>query len=345
MTQLLIVPSTSAASGVVTYVAAQADALRELDPIVLCEPGSDLAALLPAGCRTAPVGPGTGGMARAIAGHRGSVVHTHGPRALLAARRARVPRRQIHHCFHEHPWRSGRRGPGELALSLGTSRLANAPALARRLSPPGLAATVVLPPILPRTVPRTRDDARAALGLAGDAVAVGVIGRLDPVKAPVLAVEAVAALPPLFCERAVLVFIGDGPERGRIEATAHGLGVRALLAGRVPDAAALLPAFDALAVPGRHETFGLVTVEALALGVRVAAVTSPGGRWIYGEASGALAEPTAAGLAATLERTLTAPDAVPTPAAIRDRFGVQAAEQHRAYFARVLGQPLANAPV
>src|SRR5687768_5456076 len=128
---LLIVPSASVASGVVTYVLGQLRALQDLDVAVVAPEGSHLAER--AAARVVPIPDGGAASIASALKRADAVVMTHGPRALLAARRARVPRRRLHHVFHEQPWRAGRLGAGEVALSAGAHRVANSPLLARRL--------------------------------------------------------------------------------------------------------------------------------------------------------------------------------------------------------------------
>src|SRR4051812_34941449 len=90
---LLMVPSTSTASGVVTYVAQLCDALTGFRCACVAEPESDLDAALPDSCERIAAGPGRMAMTRALRPSRTrfSFVQTHGARALLAARLARLP--------------------------------------------------------------------------------------------------------------------------------------------------------------------------------------------------------------------------------------------------------------
>ena len=95
------------------------------------------------------------------------------------------------------------------------------------------------------------------------------VARLTPQKGIDLAVRALATLP----EDTVLVVLGEGPERARLEALARELGVgrRVFLPGRVPDVAAWLRRASLLVHPVRWEGFGLGVLEAMLAGLPVVA--------------------------------------------------------------------------
>jgi glycosyltransferase involved in cell wall biosynthesis len=78
--------------------------------------------------------------------------------------------------------------------------------------------------------PRPAAEARLALGLP-DAPTLLFVGRLDTLKGPHVAVEALRRLP-----GTQLVFVGDGPRRGDLEALAESEGVddRVHFLGRLP---------------------------------------------------------------------------------------------------------------
>ncbi len=111
--------------------------------------------------------------------------------------------------------------------------------------------------------------ARAALleplGVPADALVVGSVANLYPVKDQGTLLRAVAALPPL--PRAVhVVLIGEGGERGTLEALARdlGLGSRVHLAGSIPDGGRYQRAFDVSALTSLSEGFPNTLVEAMA---------------------------------------------------------------------------------
>ncbi|HEY5057718.1 MAG TPA: glycosyltransferase family 4 protein [Gaiellaceae bacterium] len=103
---------------------------------------------------------------------------------------------------------------------------------------------------------------------AGSRVLLGV-ARLTPQKGIDVAVRALATLP----DDTVLVVLGEGPERARLELLARELGVarRVVLPGRVPDVAAWLRRATVLVHPARWEGFGLGVLEAMLAGLPVVA--------------------------------------------------------------------------
>ncbi len=120
-----------------------------------------------------------------------------------------------------------------------------------------------------------RDEARAALGLPAGAFVVGTVCSLLPLKCVDHLLRAVAGLPGVH-----LAVIGDGPERGRLEALAGelALGDRCRFAGFRADAASLLPALDAFALASRQEGMPRSLLEAMLAGLPVLAADVPGCR-------------------------------------------------------------------
>ncbi len=117
------------------------------------------------------------------------------------------------------------------------------------------------------------DDLPPAWGDAGDvplpagARVLLCVGRLADQKGVDVAVRAVAHVRERVPE-AVLVVLGEGPERARLEALA-GDGVQ--LPGRVGDVAAWYRRADVLVHPARWEGFGLALLEAMLAGKPVVA--------------------------------------------------------------------------
>lgn len=118
--------------------------------------------------------------------------------------------------------------------------------------------------------PRTVDGSRDSFGLPQDAFVLVTIGRLVARKATVQLVDAIATsgLP-----NAHLLVVGDGPDREAIgrRAAERGVASRIHLLGQTSDADkyAALACADAFVSTSQHEGFGLVFLEAMALGLPV----------------------------------------------------------------------------
>jgi glycosyltransferase involved in cell wall biosynthesis len=123
--------------------------------------------------------------------------------------------------------------------------------------------------------PERRRRARAALGLPLDGWIVGAVGRFAPEKDYPFLVRAAA---PLLGPEARLVIVGDGAERGAIEAAAAQAGVTPFvtLPGARDDVPEILAALDLFVLSSRMEGMPLVVLEAMATGLPVVA-TAVGG--------------------------------------------------------------------
>ncbi len=216
-----------------------------------------------------------------------AIVHTHTSKAgfvgRLAARLAGTP--AVVHQPHGHIF-YGYYGAPRTRLYIGLERLAarwtdRIVTLTDRGIEEHLAQRigrrdqyVAIPSGVPTTALRerapSRAQARARLGLDPRAFVVAGVGRLVPVKGFDLLV---AALPRLVADvpGARLLLVGEGPERGALEAAAAALGIgRSLqLTGAVSDVSTVLAAADVLAAPSRNEGMGRAIVEAMALGLPV----------------------------------------------------------------------------
>jgi glycosyltransferase involved in cell wall biosynthesis len=102
-----------------------------------------------------------------------------------------------------------------------------------------------------------------------DARVLLAVSRLTHQKGVDVAIRALPELP----ADAVLVVLGEGPERGELERLARGLGVeqRVVLPGRVPDVTAWLQRARVFVHPARWEGFGLGVLEAMLAGLPVVA--------------------------------------------------------------------------
>ena len=135
-------------------------------------------------------------------------------------------------------------------------------------------------------VPGDRAAARAALGIGADEHVIAFAGRIQPLKAPEVLVRAMAGLASRYPgHRWRLLVIGGASgtapgRRHRLADLAAGLGVADLVDFRpampAADLARAFRAADVVAVPSRHESFGLVALEAQACGVPVVAAAVGG---------------------------------------------------------------------
>jgi sugar transferase (PEP-CTERM/EpsH1 system associated) len=119
----------------------------------------------------------------------------------------------------------------------------------------------------------TSEEARSVLDLPPDKALVGTVTRLNEVKRVDVLLEASARL-----EGAHTVIVGDGPERTRLEAMAHRLGLapRVHFVGQQLDVRPWLAALDVFLLPSDWEGMSNALLEAMAAGLPVVA-TAVGG--------------------------------------------------------------------
>ena len=118
---------------------------------------------------------------------------------------------------------------------------------------------------------RRSQELRAAWGIkdtSADTLVVLYVGRLAPEKNLPLVLEAYAAIRAVRPE-ARLVFVGDGPLRGCLQASCPAAFFAGMRSGA--DLAAHYASADLFLFPSLTETFGNVTTEALASGLGVVA--------------------------------------------------------------------------
>lgn len=253
------------------------------------------------------------------------VVHTHTSKAGVlgraAARAARVP--VTAHTFHGHVLKDYF---GSLRASLARrveARLARqtdllfavSPSCAEELAALGVAPHerfTVVPPAVDVS-PFLRGDraaARAELGLTPDALVLGFVGRLVPIKRPELFAATVARLP-----GALGLVFGDGELRAQMPWSA-----RLRHVGATDRLSALLPACDALVITSRREGCPLAAVEAFAADVPVVGIDVPGVHDVLGPWGAGVLVPEergVRGLVAALERLREGPHRAVLVAAAR----------------------------
>lgn len=114
-----------------------------------------------------------------------------------------------------------------------------------------------------------RQTIRQELGIAADTTVIGCVGRFDKIKNHPFLLH-------LFAEylkendHAVLMLVGEGPERGNIEklTTDFGITDKVLFTGLRNDVERLYYAMNLFMLTSFHESSSIVTVEAQMAGVR-----------------------------------------------------------------------------
>lgn len=177
-----------------------------------------------------------------------------------------------------------------------------------------------------------RRKIRTELGIGPNASVVLTVGRLNPEKGHRYLLESVQLACQHISNLRVLI-VGEGPLRQRLEAMACSSHLDALVSflDWRDDVASLIAASDLFVLPSTQESFGLVILEALALGIPVIA-TRVGGvpEIIRTDETGILVEPRdAEALARAMIWALTNPAqadqlARQGQAMVRQRFSVEA---------------------
>jgi alpha-1,6-mannosyltransferase len=137
--------------------------------------------------------------------------------------------------------------------------------------------------------PRQLDPSfRERLGISPEKKILLYVGRLSPEKEVQTLLKAYECLPE---GRYALLIVGDGPQNGVVRSYAESHpGVRFLgHIDRPADLAAVYASSDIYVMPGRYETFGMATVEALACGLPVVGIEDCGTGTIVNSCVGALA--------------------------------------------------------
>jgi glycosyltransferase involved in cell wall biosynthesis len=253
---------------------------------------------------------------------RADVVHTHGKGAGLygrvAARLAGVPSVHTFHGIHYESYSRARQS-AYLALERTLARITHtvinvsgtqdAEALRLGVARPGRSAVVV------NGIDVDELDARPAatrdgLALQADDVVLGCVARFDPVKRHDVLVHALARVAK-HRPKAVLLLVGEGPEKARIDRLARELGVRVVSPGAIGGEANVYSSFDLYIAASSKEGLPLAPLEAMASRLAVVATDVPGHRDIVEhDTTGLLVPPDAgaAGLAAAIESLLDDPE-------------------------------------
>lgn len=183
------------------------------------------------------------------------------------------------------------------------------------------------PARLPRAVdtrlfdPRLRDEAlRADWGLGPGALAVIHVGRIAPEKNLPLAVEAFRAIQARHPE-ARFVWVGDGPGRDALQRAHPDFIFRGIRRGE--DLARHFASADLFLFPSRSETYGNVTLEAMASGVPTVAFDYGAARECLRDAHGAAVAGQHASRAAD-DAFVAAAVRIAGDAALRTRMGMAA---------------------
>jgi glycosyltransferase involved in cell wall biosynthesis len=235
-------------------------------------------------------------LARVIRTLRPQIVHTHTAKAGAVGRTAAVlagrPRPLVVHTFHGHVLR-GYFGPlGSGAFRLIETALARVTDVLVAVSPqvrdelvrlgvaPAEKFTVVRLGIELEPRVRTADDPaqiRARLGIGAERFVVGWFGRMTAVKRTEALLGALATLRARGVD-ALLLLVGDGADRARLEEEAFRLGLarHCLFLGYQEDVAPWYAACDVVALTSANEGTPVTIIEALAAG-RPVVVTSVGG--------------------------------------------------------------------
>jgi glycosyltransferase involved in cell wall biosynthesis len=226
-------------------------------------------------------------LARQIRAIDPDVVHSHTGvwyKATLAARLAEVPR--VVHTEHGRP--NPDRLKGRLIDRLGAGRCdvvvaVSAPLalhLARALAIPRRKLVVIPNGVDTQTYQPRADTGRlrAELGLPAQTPVIGSIGRLEPIKAYDVMVEAFATLRARGKCDAVLVIAGEGSERPRLERLVRerNLERRVFLPGWRDDVHDMHSAFSLFTMSSTSEGTSISLLEAMSAGL-APAVTNVGG--------------------------------------------------------------------
>jgi sugar transferase (PEP-CTERM/EpsH1 system associated) len=211
---------------------------------------------------------------------RPDVVHTHSwgtlIEGIIAARMARVSvivhgeHGTLQHKAYQRIVQRMAWSGVDRVLSV-SSRLAQRMASEFRLDPERI-TTIRNGVDLDRFGPRHRGAGRGSLGLREDAVVIGTVGRMVPVKDHATLLESIALVRQAGFP-VILVIAGDGPLRRALveRATALGIDDALRLPGHCTDVEAVLAAMDVFVLSSVSEGLSNTILEAMATGLPVVA--------------------------------------------------------------------------
>lgn len=120
---------------------------------------------------------------------------------------------------------------------------------------------------------QAREDLRRAWSISRDEYVIGTVARLVPQKALHVLLDGFARYQRQASAPSRLVVVGVGPLKAELKQRADDLGIgsRVIWAGFREDTPAVMKAFDLFALTSAYEGFGLVLLEAMAVGLPVVA--------------------------------------------------------------------------
>ena len=126
---------------------------------------------------------------------------------------------------------------------------------------------------IPGIIRSKREEKRKEFGIPTDALVVGTVSRLDPVKGVIFLIRAFKDILAKYPEQAYLLIVGDGMLRRQVEDEAKILNIydRCIFTGFRIDVYELLTAMDIYVQPSLNEGMGKTIVQAQAAGLPVIA--------------------------------------------------------------------------
>ena len=156
-----------------------------------------------------------------------------------------------------------------------------------------------------------RAAARRSLGLPGEGLVVGMVGRFGLLKRHTLLLDSFALLAQRMDNVRLLIVGGGGPEEQRVieQAKASKVSARIHLAGFQNDTAPFYQAMDLLVVPSVNEGLSNAVLEAMASGIPAVCHTACGNAEVITSGADGFVAPldNVEALAAQLQETLASP--------------------------------------